>query len=94
MTDSSHKGLSADAYTELPEGKKYEPYVSCASSPSEFTAKAVLSGILFGAAITSQAPEGFGYDWDGRFAPAIAAAVFALLMLYFWRLANNKSVSN
>ncbi|MBT3449004.1 MAG: oligopeptide transporter, OPT family [Bacteroidetes Order II. Incertae sedis bacterium] len=48
MSDTERKGLSADAYTQLPDGQKYEPYVSASAYPSEFTAKAVGAGIVFG----------------------------------------------
>jgi hypothetical protein len=43
------------------------------------------------AAVTSQAPKGWGYGWAGDFAPALAALVFAGLMFYFWRLANTST---
>ena len=42
------KGLSSTAYTRLPEGQSYEPYVSPQSSQAEFTVKALGFGILFG----------------------------------------------
>jgi putative OPT family oligopeptide transporter len=43
-----HKGLSADAYVPLPEGRRYEPFVGDGENVAEFTLKAVLLGILFG----------------------------------------------
>ena len=45
---SRKEGLSPLAYDELPEGQEYEPYVSAAESPTEFTIKAVGAGIVFG----------------------------------------------
>ncbi len=42
------RGLSQTAYTALEPGERYEPYVSAAESPTEFTFKAVFAGILFG----------------------------------------------
>jgi len=41
-------GLPPNAYVPLTEGEDYEPYVPAATSPPEFTIKAVLLGILFG----------------------------------------------
>ncbi len=41
-------GLDRTAYEPIPEGEQYEPFVSHAESPPEFTLKAVLAGILFG----------------------------------------------
>ncbi len=47
---------------------------------------------LFGVAIagwaayTARAPKGLGYDWAGSFGEVAAAAAFAGLMWYFWRL--------
>ncbi len=45
---ANREGLSQQAYEPLPEGQRYEPYLSPTQSPLEFTFKAVLSGILFG----------------------------------------------
>ncbi len=42
------RGLSAQAYTPLPEGEEYRPYVPASQSPLEFSAKAVLAGVVFG----------------------------------------------
>jgi len=42
------RGLSAMAYTEIPEGQSYEPFVNPASTQAEFTLKAAISGIVFG----------------------------------------------
>ena len=42
------KGLSSRAYDPLPEGESYAPYVSSREGVLEFTAKAVIPGILFG----------------------------------------------
>lgn len=40
------------------------------------------------AAITSQQPEGIGYEWAGTWAPWLSAGVFLLLIAYFWRLST------
>jgi uncharacterized oligopeptide transporter (OPT) family protein len=47
-----------------------------------------LFGVLIAgyAAYTTSAPRGIGYAWAGPFAPVLAAAVFAGLIAYFWRL--------
>ncbi len=45
---SDKEGLSAQAYEPIPEGGKYEPYISSGESPLEFTVKAVIPGIIFG----------------------------------------------
>jgi putative OPT family oligopeptide transporter len=47
-----------------------------------------LFGVLIAAyaAITARSPEGFGYAWAGDYAYWIAAAVFAALIFYFYRL--------
>ncbi len=45
---SHKKGLSRKAYEPIPEGEGYEPYTSASESPLEFTAKAVIPGVLFG----------------------------------------------
>ena len=52
-----------------------------------------LFGVLIAgyAAYTTAAPEGFGYEWAGPFAPALAAVVFAGLMAYFWYLTRRKA---
>ena len=42
------KGLSANAYVELPAGESYEPYVAAELALPEFTLKAAFFGILFG----------------------------------------------
>ncbi len=42
------RGLDRSAYTKIPEGKEYVPYVTSAESLSEFTIKSVLFGALFG----------------------------------------------
>ncbi len=42
------KGLHASAYEVLPEGQEYTPYVPPEHRLTEFTIKAVLSGIVFG----------------------------------------------
>jgi putative OPT family oligopeptide transporter len=42
------KGLSSAAYDVLPEGAEYEPYVAPEARMTEFTLKAVISGIVFG----------------------------------------------
>ena len=50
MSDQPEKkqGLSPLAYDEIPEGQHYPPYVSPSESLTEFTFKAVGTGILFG----------------------------------------------
>ena len=52
-----------------------------------------LFGVLIAgyAAYTTAAPQGFGYEWAGPFAPALAALVFAGLMAYFWYLTRRKA---
>ena len=45
---SKKKGLSPSAYLPLEEGERYQPYVSAAESPLEFSIKAIVLGILFG----------------------------------------------
>ncbi|MCG8405373.1 MAG: oligopeptide transporter, OPT family [Phycisphaerales bacterium] len=45
---STKKGLSQQAYEPVPDGETYEPYVSATESPAEFTAKALVAGVLFG----------------------------------------------
>ncbi len=45
---SDKEGLSAQAYEPIPEGGRYEPYISSSESPLEFTLKAVIPGIIFG----------------------------------------------
>jgi len=47
-TGSQPSGLSRQAYEPVPEGARYEPYVSAGESPLEFTLKAVIPGIIFG----------------------------------------------
>ena len=42
------EGLSKKAFEPLEEGETYEPYVPARLSPPEFTAKAIVAGILFG----------------------------------------------
>ena len=42
------QGLSDKAYVPLSEGETYDPFVSPAAEPAEFTVKAVLLGIAFG----------------------------------------------
>ena len=42
------KGLSNQAYTPIPPGQEYVPYVPTGESPAEMTVKAILAGILFG----------------------------------------------
>ncbi len=42
------RGLSADAYVPLPEGRSYSPFVEAGESMAEFTFKAVALGIVFG----------------------------------------------
>ncbi|NIR49239.1 oligopeptide transporter, OPT family [candidate division KSB1 bacterium] len=44
----NRRGLSPKAFETLKEGEVYEPYVSDAESPLEFTVKAAVAGILFG----------------------------------------------
>ncbi len=46
-TPSGH-GLSPLAYTEIPPGESYPPYVSPMASQAEFTFKAIGAGIVFG----------------------------------------------
>ncbi len=41
-------GLSRQAYSPIPEGSTYDPFVPASESPLEFTAKAVVAGVLFG----------------------------------------------
>jgi len=41
-------GLTEQAYQPIPPGKEYEPYVPSSESPSEFTIKSILTGIIFG----------------------------------------------
>ena len=50
MSDQPAKkrGLSPLAYDEIPEGQEYPPYVSPSERLTEFTAKAVGTGIFFG----------------------------------------------
>jgi putative OPT family oligopeptide transporter len=50
MSDStsSGRGLNPLAYTEIPPGQSYPPYVSPATSQAEFTFKAIAAGIAFG----------------------------------------------
>ena len=50
MSDTSpaSKGLHPLAYTEVPEGQSYPPYVSPQASMTEFTLKAALAGVVFG----------------------------------------------
>ncbi len=45
---SEKKGLSPTAYVPLKEGETYEPYVSAAESPLEFSLKAIVMGVMFG----------------------------------------------
>jgi putative OPT family oligopeptide transporter len=42
------RGLSAQAYTPLPQGQSYRPYVAADENMGEFTLKAVALGIVFG----------------------------------------------
>lgn len=42
------EGLSQRAYEPIPEGESYDPYISAAESPLEFTLKAAIAGIFFG----------------------------------------------
>ncbi|MCP4204924.1 MAG: oligopeptide transporter, OPT family [bacterium] len=59
MSDSSHtshasqasrasKGLSVKAYKPLGPDESYDPFVPAVETPSEFTGKAIVAGILFG----------------------------------------------
>ena len=41
-------GLSRQAYEPLAPGQTYEPYVAAGESPTEFSIKAIVAGILFG----------------------------------------------
>ena len=41
-------GLSRQAYEQLPEGERYQPYVAAEESLAEFTVKAIVPGIVFG----------------------------------------------
>lgn len=45
---SASKGLSSAAYKPVPEGERFQSYVSAESAPLEFTFKALMAGILFG----------------------------------------------
>ena len=45
---SEKKGLPANAFTEIPEGQEYQPYVSKQESLTEFSIKALIVGSLFG----------------------------------------------
>jgi putative OPT family oligopeptide transporter len=45
---SQKTGLDQNAYVELAEGETYEPFVTAAENPTEFTLKALGLGILFG----------------------------------------------
>ena len=45
---SEKKGLSPNAYVPLQDGEVYDPYVSPDEEVAEFTAKAIVLGILFG----------------------------------------------
>ncbi len=47
---SEKRGLSEGAYSPIPEGGSYEPFVPASESPAELTGKAILLGILFGIA--------------------------------------------
>ncbi|HUF17714.1 MAG TPA: oligopeptide transporter, OPT family, partial [Thermoanaerobaculia bacterium] len=40
--------MSRQAYAPIPEGSTYDPFVPASESPLEFTAKAVVAGVLFG----------------------------------------------
>ena len=42
------KGLDATAYTPQTQERPYRPYVASSGSPPEFSAKAIILGILFG----------------------------------------------
>lgn len=46
--NADKKGLSKQAYTPVPEGSEYTPYVPATESTAEFTFKAVVAGIIFG----------------------------------------------
>lgn len=49
MSESSaRQGLDPLAYTEIPEGKAYPPFVPAETSTAEFTLKAILAGAVFG----------------------------------------------
>ncbi|RMF57267.1 MAG: oligopeptide transporter, OPT family [Calditrichaeota bacterium] len=41
-------GLSQKAYEPIPPGETYDPYVPASESPLEFTAKAIIAGVVFG----------------------------------------------
>ncbi len=45
---SDKRGLTGQAYEPIPDGGRYEPYIGADQSPLEFTAKAVVPGIVFG----------------------------------------------
>jgi hypothetical protein len=56
-----------------------------------------LFGVLIAAyaAITTQSPEGIGYEWAGGYGQVLAAVGFGLLMLYFYsrsRFGENRTV--
>jgi putative OPT family oligopeptide transporter len=45
---NAKSGLSKKAYEPIPEGETYQPYISAAESPLEFSLKAAVAGIIFG----------------------------------------------
>ena len=48
MSGGSGRGLSRQAYEEIPPGGRYEPYVAPSESPAELTARAIVAGVFFG----------------------------------------------
>ncbi len=50
MSETTPKktGLSRKAYEPIPDGDRYDPFVPETESPLEFTAKAIIPGIIFG----------------------------------------------
>ena len=45
---SERRGLDDTAYTALPEGETYQPYVPAARTPTEFSLPSIGFGVLFG----------------------------------------------
>jgi putative OPT family oligopeptide transporter len=48
VSETKRAGLGRQAYEPVPEGETFKPYVPATESPLEFTAKALVAGVLFG----------------------------------------------
>ena len=86
-------GLSSQAYEPLPSGQSYRPYVSADQSPLEFTAKAVIAGIIFGV-VFGAANAYLGLQAGLTISTSIPVAVMTSLIADFMGLPSDADQSN